>query len=276
MPASSARGSCLPGGFYFLTGDIVCRRKIDRALVWLGRVGGVYICNSIVNYLRHGNYICKDNQVKIRGIRIELEEVERLISQRLDSGSTTAVAVLALNPEQVQGSESKTVRLAAIVEVKYNQKHRISFFSHPNLSQSPPPQIPIEANHEESVKELREKLLVELPTVMMPSLILPVVVLPKTDSGKINRRQLQRELVDHIADSLKENHALDDEDPRTKDSHVIDEMGVFIDLLRLLRVVIPGLSVVVTELPSQTFFTVGGDSMLAIEFIWVCKSVIFF
>ena len=35
----------------------------NRKRGWVGYSSGVYICNSIVNYLRHGNFICESEVI---------------------------------------------------------------------------------------------------------------------------------------------------------------------------------------------------------------------
>ena len=45
---------------------------------------GVYICNSIVNYLRHGNYICKSEEKDLSNRRRLSLITERLASHSLE------------------------------------------------------------------------------------------------------------------------------------------------------------------------------------------------
>jgi acyl carrier protein len=99
----------------------------------------------------------KDSQIKIRGFRVDVAEVEAVIHQH---GGVKNAAVIAR--EVRQGLDEK--QLVAYVEVG---------------TKSPPTR-----------KELREYLTSQLPEYMAPSLIVYLDTLPLTPTGKVNKREL--------------------------------------------------------------------------------------
>jgi acyl carrier protein len=121
-----------PGGRLYRTGDRA-RRRTDGQLEFLGRV---------------------DRQVKVRGFRVEVEEVE---------------AALAAQP---------AVRLAAVVaRPDATGVHRLVGYVVP-------------AGEAANVSELRAALRRDLPEYMVPSLWVTLDALPLTPSGKVDRQAL--------------------------------------------------------------------------------------
>ncbi|MEM7583474.1 MAG: amino acid adenylation domain-containing protein [Acidobacteriota bacterium] len=93
----------------------------------------------------------RDHQVKVRGVRVELEEIEAAIL-RLDAVDECAVAVRELGPDDH--------RLVAYVVA------------------------------EEDLPDLRRELLEQLPAQLVPSLFMAVERLPRTSTGKLDRQAL--------------------------------------------------------------------------------------
>lgn len=122
-----------PGGKMYRTGDIV-RRLTDGNLVFIGR---------------------KDNQVKLRGYRVELSEIE---------------AVLA---------EFPGVRDAAVHVWKKERNEILAAFI--TLSGSPP---------QDFIDSLKKYLEKRLPFYMLPASITVLEEMPLTISGKIDRKRL--------------------------------------------------------------------------------------
>ena len=123
-----------PGGRLYRTGDLA-RRRSDGELELLGR---------------------RDQQVKVRGFRIELEEIEtRLLAH-------PAITLAAVVAQEAAGSAER--RLVAWVVTS-------------------PDAAP-------SAAEIRAHLAAELPHYLVPSRIELVDSLPQTSSGKIDRRAL--------------------------------------------------------------------------------------
>jgi amino acid adenylation domain-containing protein len=129
-----------PGGRLYRTGDLA-RRRPDGVLEYLGR---------------------RDGQVKIRGHRIELFEVEAALA-RHPGVRQAAVAVRGA----ADGYRSGSRRLVACVV--------------PRDGAAPP-----------SPAELRDFLAASLPAPMIPSAWARVSSLPLTATGKLDRRALSR------------------------------------------------------------------------------------
>ncbi|OTA60883.1 lysergyl peptide synthetase subunit 1 [Hypoxylon sp. EC38] len=139
----------------YKTGDLV-RSSLDGTLIYVGR---------------------KDNQVKIRGQRVELGEVEILVSREFP-GSHVVV-------ELVKGSTS-TILVAFILE---KEKAHTQRRGHDNFLL--PPSIPFLESVSAAVSSLRETM----PSYMIPNLFLPLAYLPRAPTGKTERKLLR----DHVA-----------------------------------------------------------------------------
>jgi amino acid adenylation domain-containing protein len=131
--------SAEPGGRLYKTGDLV-RYLPDGRIEFLGRV---------------------DDQVKVRGFRIEIGEVEAALSQHPAVRETVVVA-----RADVAGDK----RLVAYVVVEQEQGA--------------------------TVNDLRSHLRQRLPAYMLPSAFVVLEKLPLTESGKIDRQALPAPLED--------------------------------------------------------------------------------
>ncbi|MET7638019.1 amino acid adenylation domain-containing protein [Streptomyces sp. NPDC005438] len=116
----------------YRTGDLVVRRP-DGNLVFLGRV---------------------DNQIKIRGLRIEPGEIEQALTGQPDVGEAVVVA-------HGQGGGA---RLIAYVTAA--------------------------PGTEPDTGDLLRRLGVELPAHLVPSVVVPLPELPRAASGKLDRKRL--------------------------------------------------------------------------------------
>jgi acyl-CoA synthetase (AMP-forming)/AMP-acid ligase II len=120
-----------PTGLWYRTGDIVTRRA-DRALTFVGRV---------------------DRQVKIRGNRVELDEIEAVVARAVGHSN---VAVEVVDDAQLGG------QVAAFVQTAPG----------------------------DDIGDLRERIAELLPAYMVPTRIRQIERLPMTSSGKIDRKAL--------------------------------------------------------------------------------------
>jgi amino acid adenylation domain-containing protein len=121
--------SPVPGGRLYRTGDLA-RRRADGRLEHLGR---------------------RDGQVKVRGIRVELGEVEAAL---LEQPGVAATAAAVRGPGQL---------VAYVVPV---------------------------GDAEIDLTELRRALRSRLPDHLVPSLLVPLLELPLTPGGKVDRTAL--------------------------------------------------------------------------------------
>ncbi|GJE49918.1 Glutamate-1-semialdehyde 2,1-aminomutase [Methylobacterium tardum] len=126
-PFSAAAGARL-----YRTGDLACR-KADGSIRLLGRA---------------------DHQVKLRGFRIEPEEIEAVLARHAGLGACAVVL-----REDVTG-----------------EPRLVCYFA--------------EANRPVTTAALREALGRHLPDYMIPSLFVPLAALPLSPAGKVDRKRL--------------------------------------------------------------------------------------
>ncbi|PHH89906.1 hypothetical protein CDD83_4996 [Cordyceps sp. RAO-2017] len=143
-PAWLLRGA--PGrpgrhGRLYRTGDLVRYNEDDGSLSFVGR---------------------RDEQVKIRGQRVELGEVEHRVHECLPQARQVVAEVVA--------PEGSSAALAAFLEMPDER--------------SAARLLPADADVEDRLGKL-------LPSYMMPSIFMALPEMPKTASGKIDRRRLR-------------------------------------------------------------------------------------
>lgn len=141
-----------------------------------GRSGRLYRTGDIVKYRPDGSLVFvgrKDAQVKLRGQRVELAEVEHHIRKVLVDGTETArgVSVVAeiITPEQ---------RSSPML---------VAFLSIDGVN----PQANKEALRD-LTKTLRDNLSERVPVYMVPDAYIAIGEIPTTATGKTDRRQLRR------------------------------------------------------------------------------------
>lgn len=128
-PFSTAAGARL-----YRTGDLACR-KADGSIRLLGRA---------------------DHQVKLRGFRIELEEIEAVLARHAGLGACAVV----------------------LREDATGEQRLVCYFA--------------ETNRRVTTAALREALARHLPDYMIPSLFVPLAALPLSPAGKVDRKRLPR------------------------------------------------------------------------------------
>lgn len=214
---------------------------------WLvngGRHGRLYRTGDLVKYHTDGSLIFidrKDTQVKIRGQRVELAEVEHHVLRAL---SDREDAVL---------TNHKTIHIVAEAIKPCNGSHPVlvAFVSRESRDQS-------SKTVREMTAGLEEKLSRFLPAYMIPTAYIPIQQLPLTASGKTDRLKLQQ----HASALTREDLALltagerEKRAPRTKEETVLqrlcaDVLGVSMDIIGL----------------DDSFFWLGGDSIAAIKLV---------
>lgn len=204
-PFSNMDGDCL-----YRTGDMA-RYRTDGAIDFVGR---------------------NDFQVKIRGQRLELEEIEAVL---LEHPAVDACVVVAV------GEQS---------DVKY----LVAYFTK-------------EHNWKESDLDLRCFLKQRLAEYMLPSIFIMLDEFPSTPNGKIDRKLLSEpSFIDTKSSQklkiLSKNHKIGDKDqldteneyvlPRTQTEKIVAK--IWRSLLRVDRIGV-----------HQSFFELGGDSLMAVR-----------
>lgn len=149
-----------PGRRMYCTGDLV-RQNEDGTLTHIGR---------------------RDTQIKIRGQRVEISEIEYWISKKLDDIRHVAVIVTS------QG-KGQQIGLTAVVEFAVQSPHHRA---EPGCEVSPPTD-----SLRETLRTLRASLLEVLPVYMVPATYIPIPKMPLNMSNKLDRRA-----VNHLISAL--------------------------------------------------------------------------
>ncbi|KAE8333055.1 hypothetical protein BDV39DRAFT_199406 [Aspergillus sergii] len=148
--------SALPHGRLYKTGDLG-QYSSDGTIIYLGR---------------------KDKQVKIRGQRVELGEVEHQIQECLrDVGDIVHNSVVDVLP----ASDESNTQLVAFLDFG-GERIQEDGVNIPSVSTT---------QAEQYTKSLRSRLAKTLPEYMIPFVFIPLNGIPLTLSGKVNRLELQ-------------------------------------------------------------------------------------
>lgn len=213
------------GDRFYKTGDLVRQNK-DGSLTHLGR---------------------RDTQVKIRGQRVEIGEIEACIAENLQSARSVIVLITD------QGQEKEQIGLVAIVD-----------FHNPSVCFGPSTKDKLEARFLpptdkfcEAFGGLRKKLFEVLPPYMVPSLFLPISEIPLNASGKLDRRAT-RTLVETIDPELIRRYL-------GIETKVAASTRTQRDLLKLWAEVL-GIDITLIGVDDD-FFQIGGDSLGAIRIV---------
>lgn len=156
---------------------------LREAPLWLGDLrpqSRLYKTGDLVQYNSDGTirYIGrKDTQVKIRGQRVELGEIEQQIRQSRASFRDVVVELLSV------GSQSTDKLLAAFAYAEQPQRSTAI----PALFSAASPQT------REEFKAVVSELQTILPSYMVPALFIPLNFLPLSPTGKADRRRLVEE-----------------------------------------------------------------------------------
>ncbi|KAJ5488057.1 Male sterility NAD-binding [Penicillium expansum] len=142
-----------------------------------GRHGRLYKTGDLVRYNENGSLTFvgrKDSQVKIRGQRFELAEVEVHILDCLPTKASQVAAEVVV-PE---GEVNPRPVLAAFIQAsdngkKVNEKSTFTAKTHP------------------MAPDIKKRLAYYLPNYMVPTAIFSLPDLPLTATGKTNRRRLR-------------------------------------------------------------------------------------
>ncbi|KAK8920223.1 Nonribosomal peptide synthetase dtxS1 [Metarhizium anisopliae] len=213
-----------------------------------GRRGRAYRTGDLVQYREDGSLVFKgrkDTQVKIRGQRVELEEVEHYVQDAVSAAAQgNMVTVVA---ETIRPKGSHGIMLVAFVCL--GSRDEVS-----------------DEDYEQAIRgatrgiagELGERL----PPFMIPSVFIPVRNIPMTPTGKTDRRHLRSygsslTLTDIAALSRTEGERR----APTTDSEQLMQ-GLWAEVLNME----PGnISI------DDSFFRIGGDSIGAMKLVGLAR-----
>lgn len=215
-----------------------------------GKEGRVYRTGDLVRYESDGSLSFKgrkDLQVKIRGQRFELAEVEKRLQEVWPENLTDLVAEI-VTPIASMNSKCLVVFVASKAAE-----------TAPSLSNSPVPSLEIvaTANFAAQISSVRRQLGDILPDYMVPSAFVPLRRIPHNASGKVDRKRLRDSAASATRVQLESLFAEAPSDKR------VPATGTERELQHIWAKV---LDIAADEIGAEdSFFRLGGDSISALK-----------
>ncbi|VUC32265.1 unnamed protein product [Clonostachys rosea] len=189
----------------------------------------------------------KDTQVKIRGLRVELGEIEHHILSDLVGVSQVAVDVL-------RGAEATSI----VAYFSFSGTRRTGTSDLESMFQTISPDLKLQ------LLELLGKLRLHLPAYMVPSIFIPCNFLPISTSSKLNRKALQEQTAKLSIEQLH-HYSLTNTEKRAPETPMETR-------IQALWASILGLSVESIG-RDDNFLQLGGDSITAIHLVAAAREV---
>lgn len=262
-----AVGELLIEGPYLARGYLDDEEKTADAFVvdpvWLRQFRGdscsqrrLYRTGDLAQYEPDGTlrYVSrKDNQVKLRGYRIELEEVEYHLRECWDGMEHDAVLADVVVPTESSASPS----LIAFIHEK-----GASTATDSSLFLTSDEQFHFRARNAES--KLRERL----PDHMVPTVYIPLSYVPMTISRKLDRRAIRNQAAALSQHQLLRYRA-GPETGESKEESAQPSSATEVALHRMFALV---LDLEPTEIGvDDSFYTLGGHSIGAMQLVSMCQ-----
>lgn len=174
--------------------------------VWLhafrpSEKGRVYKTGDLVQSLADGSfrYVArKDTQVKIRGKRLELGEVEYCVSQHCPKVNRTIAEAAVLD-----GSDELPILLVFLYYLGPAKKENEGKSSDEDDVELLDSESSSRARFQSDVRRLKAEMPKFLPDHMVPAIYLPLRYIPFTITGKIDRRKLRETMRHHTRETLE-------------------------------------------------------------------------
>ncbi|UKZ97170.1 NRPS [Trichoderma asperellum] len=227
----------------------------------LGRNRRMYRTGDLVQQNDDGTYNMlgrRDTQVKIRGQRVELGEIEYWVLRCLPHVRRAAVTLIPSRG----GAGRREGTLAVAIEF---DKEGLDGIVPDELSNSL-----LDVAGSEKLQGLFQQLCSKLrevvPRYMVPDLYIPMATLPLNNSGKLDRkviRQTLASMTDQVLETYRPKH-----ETRPKAEEALPEVAQ--ELAQMWSTIL-GKPVDTIEL-EDNFFTLGADSMSAMQLVSAAKS----
>ncbi|KAK9456154.1 hypothetical protein V1511DRAFT_496690 [Dipodascopsis uninucleata] len=214
---------------------------------WLGPRDRLYRTGDLGRYTPDGNVECSgraDDQVKIRGFRIELGEIDTHLSQH------TAVRE---NITLVRRDKDEEPTL-----VSYFVPHETVNAS---TTEASDPIVSGLVRYADLIRDIRAYLKTKLPSYAVPTVIVPLAKLPLNPNGKIDKPRLPFPDTAQLAAAASVNGNSSNVEGNAPTLTVTEA-----SVRDLWLEVLPHQPAVIN--PSDSFFDVGGHSMLATRMIF--------
>lgn len=217
-----------------------------------GRRGRMYKTGDLVRYEPDGNLIClgrKDSQVKLRGQRVELGEIEHHLRQCLPTAKEVVAEVI--KPDSYDG-KSLLVAFVCVEEEQYAELHATTEGGKHT------------AQFTAMVQTVESHLRELLPIHMIPTLYIPIDEIPMTSSGKTDRKKLREFGSFFSTQQLAEMQGTCNgikQEPETEMERKLQEIWA-----RVLN--IPANQIGLDD----SLFRLGGDSISAMQVVALCRA----
>ncbi|KAJ0315163.1 hypothetical protein Brms1b_006276 [Colletotrichum noveboracense] len=231
------RGEAQSGkiGRVYKTGDLV-RQREDATLLFLGR---------------------KDDQIKLHGQRLEVEEVELSITSLCSSVRKVAVDCVKIAEK---GGGQRSFLVAFVAPHEFEDWGEVGKEGGLEVIQDP------NDNFYNTIESLYTSLQDTLPSYMLPSYFLPFLNIPLSLSGKVNRKLLREESTNLLSSQdHREKYQL-----RTRTAREKAADGEQVPLTKhetqILQIIAQVLHLDAQQVPiNGNFFGIGGDSISAMR-----------
>ena len=214
-----------------------------------GRRGRLYKTGDLGKYDPYGSGEIvfvgrKDTQVKLRGQRVELGEIESQLRSQLPPETNVIAEVIT-----PKGSSAQST-LVAFIASQFTKTNDSSDMASVQLS----------SGLQEQLLKVDAHLATVLPRYMIPTSYIPVNYIPTLISGKTDRKKLRQ------FGATVELRQLDQFEP----GPVSEELTALEDQLRQAWSLVLGADPNAIR-PGDNFFALGGDSLAAMKLVSVCR-----
>ncbi|KAI0155238.1 amino acid adenylation domain-containing protein [Xylariaceae sp. FL1272] len=176
-----------------------------------------------------------DNQVKLRGLRIELQEIQSIVLKTSIARTCTSIVVKL---------QSTSIQQLALFYVPFD------------IDDSRFAILPLTEKYKKDIQDLQQRLQASLPDYMLPTIIVPISSLPLTSSGKVDERSLHGE-VEGLSASILSSYSL----PEDQADIITEWSDLEISIANVLAKVL-GLDILSLS-PWTSFSALGIDSITA-------------
>lgn len=231
----------------------------------LGRSGRVFRTGDLVRYDHDGALIFigrkdADTQVKIRGQRVELAEVEHHV---LEAIKATSIEAAKTGHEAITNPNVRVI--AEVIQPRgMDSTMLVAFVTLNNEEITTRTKDKDERLHGLAVQQvtqgLTERLGNTIPVYMVPTAFIPLKEVPITTAGKINRRQL-REVAASVWSKYR---GLSD------NQELVEPLTELEKILQQVWMLVLNLSIKKTSV-NKSFMRMGGDSITAMQVVTHCR-----
>ncbi|KAJ6780765.1 hypothetical protein PWT90_04525 [Aphanocladium album] len=224
-----------------------------------GRRGRLYKTGDLVKYNEDGTLAFigrKDTQVKIRGQRLELGEIEHHLRECLSYPGQVVVDVIA------PGDEKDKSMLTVFLSPTAGSSELLNGQTNGFETVKP---VSSELNYLCLSDATHAELLLRLPTYMVPSAYFSIAKMPQTPSGKTDRKQLRQIGAELSSEQISQLRGQNDKEKRQPETaRQRDLQGLWAALLKYGP---ESISI------DDNFFLLGGDSIGAMKLVAEARKI---